>query len=101
PSLSAPQNTARRQLPTVTDTTHAGLTGTQGGITVNPAVRTLIVAGFPSPITAGVAGGFTITAKDANGNIATWYTGTVVFSSSDGQAVLPGTYTFTAVDQGV
>jgi hypothetical protein len=65
------------------------------------AVMTLAMAGFPSPITAGVGGSITVTARDANGNVATWYTGTVVFSSSDGQAVLPGTYTFTAADRGV
>jgi hypothetical protein len=79
---------------------NASLTGTQG-ITVNPGVKTLAVAGFPSSITAGVAGSVTVTAKDGNGNVATWYTGTVVFSSSDGQAVLPATYTFTAADKGV
>jgi hypothetical protein len=101
--LSATLNTAGTQSLTATDTTSAGLTGTQGGITVSDvaSVVTLAVAGFPSPITAGVGGSFTVTAKDANGNVATWYTGTVVFSSSDGQAVLAGAYTFTAADRGV
>src|SRR5262249_8093237 len=42
----------------------------------------------------------TLTAWDAYGNQATGYTGTVRFTSSDGQAVLPGIYTFTAVDAG-
>ena len=42
-----------------------------------------------------------VTARDANGNIATWYTGTVVFGSSDSRAALPATYTFTAADKGV
>lgn len=99
--FSAMLNTAGTQSLTATDTINASLIGTQGGITVNPAVKTLAVAGFPSAITAGVAGSVTVIAKDSNGNVATWYTGTVVFSSSDAQAVLPATYTFTAADNGV
>ena len=43
----------------------------------------------------------TVTARDAFGNIATGYTGTVHFTSSDGQAALPADYTFTAADAGV
>src|SRR5207245_885844 len=35
------------------------------------------------------------------GNTASGYTGTVHFSSSDAQAVLPANYTFTATDAGV
>jgi streptogramin lyase len=57
---------------------------------VNPAAASLfIVSGFPSPATAGSAGTFTVTAKDAYGNTATGYGGTVHFSSSDSQANLP------------
>ena len=99
--FSATLKTAGTQSLTATDTTNVSLTGSQGGITVYPTVKTLAVAGFPSPIVAGVAGSVTVTARDGNGNVATWYTGTVVFSSSDGQAVLPATYVFTAADQGV
>ena len=54
------------------------------------AAKTLVVAGFPSPTTAGVTNTFTVTAKDQFSNIATGYVGTVHFTSSDGQAVLPG-----------
>ena len=43
----------------------------------------------------------TVTAKDAYGNMATGYTGTVHFTSSDGQAVLPANYTFVAGDAGI
>ncbi len=45
----------------------------------------------------------TVTAEDAYGNVATGYTGTVAFTSTDGGAgvVLPGAYTFTAGDAGV
>jgi hypothetical protein len=43
----------------------------------------------------------TLTVYDAYGNVATGYTGTVHFSSSDGKAALPANYTFTAADAGV
>jgi dGTPase len=42
----------------------------------------------------------TVTAKDAYGNTATGYTGTVHFTSSDAKAVLPANYTFTSGDAG-
>jgi len=61
----------------------------------------LVVSGFPNPVTAGASQSFTVTAKDANGNIATGYVGTVQFTSSDNQAVLPANYAFVAADKGV
>jgi hypothetical protein len=72
---------------------------------------TLQVAGFPSPVTAGVAGTETVTAKDSSGMTVPGYTGTVHFTSTDPAAVfidpatgqpLPGNnYTFTAADAGM
>jgi hypothetical protein len=101
-SFNATLKTAGTQSLTATDTTTASITGTQTGIIVNPAVaRSLVVAGYPSPTTAGVNHNFTVTAQDAYGNTATGYTGTVHFTSSDGQAALPADYTFTASDAGV
>ena len=44
---------------------------------------------------------FTVTVRDTIGQVATGYTGTVFFSSSDVQAGLPASYTFTAADAGV
>jgi hypothetical protein len=41
-----------------------------------------------------------ISALDQFGNVATGYTGTVHFASSDPQAALPADYTFTAADAG-
>jgi hypothetical protein len=70
-----------------------------GSFTVTPS--TLAVAGFPSPVTAGVAASFTVTVKNADGSTATGYTGTVHFTSSDPHAVLSADYTFTAADRGV
>jgi hypothetical protein len=87
---------------TSTDTVTSSTTGTQTGIAVNPATAaTLSVAGFPSSTTAGASQTFTVTARDSSGNIATGYTGTVHFTSSDAQAALPANYTFTAGDAGV
>jgi hypothetical protein len=61
----------------------------------------IAVSGFPSTITAGASGSFTVTAKYADGTTDTHYTSTVHFTSSDSQAILPADYTFTAADAGV
>jgi len=63
-------------------------------------VVTPAVSGFPATITAGVSGGFTVTARNADGTTDTGFRGIVRFSSSDPQAVLPADYTFTAADAG-
>ncbi len=100
-TFSATLKTAGSRGLTATDTVTASITGTQSPITVNPAgAASFTVAGFPSPQTAGVAGGFTVTAKDAFGNVATGYLGTAHFTSSDGAAALPANYAFTAGDAG-
>ncbi|MFT3841445.1 MAG: hypothetical protein QM723_30930 [Myxococcaceae bacterium] len=100
-SFTATLRTAGSRALTATDTVTAALNGTQSGITVTPAAAsTLTVAGFPSPSTAGVAGTLTVTARDAFGNVATGYTGTVHFTSTDGTATLPANYGFVAGDAG-
>ncbi len=83
-------------------TTASGGAGNLGTVfeLTNPGT-TLALGGFPSPATAGVAGTFTVTARNADGTTDTAYTGTVHFTSSDPQAVLPADYTFTAADAGV
>ncbi len=68
--------------------------------TPSAPAATLVVSGFPNPTTAGTSQSFTVTAKDANGNVATSYLGTVHFTSSDSKAVLPADYTFTTADKG-
>src|SRR5262249_58635056 len=45
--------------------------------------------------TAGTAFSVAVTAKDASNNTITSYTRTIHFTGNDGQAVLPGDYTFT------
>src|SRR5439155_489588 len=87
---------------TVTDTVSPAITGAQTGIVVNPATAaSFTVAGFPSPTTAGIAGSFTVTAKDGFGNTATGYTGTVHFTSNDAAATLPANSAFTGGAAGV
>ena len=92
--------TAGTQSITATDTVTGTITGTQS-VTVNAAATTtLVVSGYPNPTAAGAAHNVTVTAEDAFGNVTSGYRGTVHFTSSDGRAVLPGNYTFTAGDAG-
>ena len=49
----------------------------------------------PAAVTAGTAFNFTVTALDSANSTATGYTGTVHFTTSDGQAVLPADATLT------
>ncbi|MHB1425746.1 MAG: Ig-like domain-containing protein [Gemmataceae bacterium] len=54
-----------------------------------------------SSTTAGTAVQVTVEAVDSSGQIVPSYMGTVHFTSSEGSAVLPADYTFTAADKGV
>jgi FG-GAP-like repeat/FG-GAP repeat len=100
-TFSATLLTAGTQSITATDYTSASVMGTDAAIMVTPAAAsTLSITGFPSFTTAGAAGNFTVTARDPYGNIATGYTGTIRFTSSDAKASLPANYTFTAADGG-
>src|SRR5204863_3728849 len=88
-------------------TTPGALQRTSGGsddafvAKIGPAqAPRFVLSGFPSSTTAGAAHTFTVTGTDASGNVLTGYAGTVHFTSSDPQAVLPADYTFTAADQG-
>ena len=77
------------------------LTDDQTGIDVTPgAANHLTVSGFGDPIAAGTAGTFTVTARDATGNVDPSYTGTVHFTSSDAQGTFDADYTFTGGDAG-
>ncbi len=60
------------------------------------------VDGVPSPLIAGTPASLTITAYDANMNVFTGYTGTITFTSSDKQAILPvNGLTFGRADAGI
>jgi hypothetical protein len=101
-TFSATLKKAGIQSLTATDTVTAAITGSDASIQVNPtAASSLVVSGFPTSITQANSGTFTVTAYDPYGNVATGYTGTVHFTSSDPRAVLPADYTFTAADLGV
>jgi len=101
-TFNATLRTAGTQSLTATDSAASAITGVQGGITVNPAAAAIFtVSGYPTPVTAGTSHNFTVTALDTYGNTATGYTGSVHFTSSDGQASLPADYTFAASDAGI
>jgi hypothetical protein len=73
---------------------------TAGSVIVTPtAASTIVVAGFPGSTTAGAPQGFTVTALDPFGNVATGYTGTVHFTSIDPKVVLLADYAFTPFDK--
>src|SRR5262249_61589086 len=93
--------TAGSQLLAASDTASSSLTGAQTGITVDPAVATtLVLAGFPSPATAGTPGVLTVTALDAYGNTATAYAGTVHLTISKPPCQQPADNTFTSASAG-
>src|SRR5256712_4006027 len=93
--------TAGIQSVTAADTFTPSLHATEQGIVVSAAsAASLTAGGFPATTTAGAVGALTVTAYDAYGNVATGYTGTVSFSSSDAQASLPPSTTYTGADAG-
>ena len=91
-------NTAGSDSVTVTDqaTSDKGSESAQ----VSPVFGGLKLTQTPASATAGVSSQFVVTAVDTTGATLTGYTGTVQFTSSDGQAVLPASYTFTAANGG-
>jgi hypothetical protein len=94
--------TAGSQSITATDTANSTTTGTVTGIHVSPAAASqFALSGLPSNATVGTAQSFTVTALDPYGNVATGYTGTVQFTSSDTAALLPGNSTFSTSNKGV
>jgi hypothetical protein len=75
---------------------------TTPGVTVVPAAAsTFVLDGLAAQVTAGVGAGLTVTARDAFGNVAAGYNGTIHFTSSDPAATLPSDYTFTGADLGI
>jgi hypothetical protein len=70
------------------------------GAPVAPVLGGFTLTGYPANTTAGVSNQFVLTAVDTTGAPLTGYTGTVQFTSSDGQAVIPASYTFTAANAG-
>lgn len=74
---------------------------TSASTSVTPAVASaLSLGGMPAASVAGDSLQATVTALDAYGNIATSYTGTVHFTSSDPRATLPADRAFLPGDLG-
>lgn len=92
-------NTAGIQALSVIDTM-SGISGSQGGITVNPAAASQFVLAAPTDVTALMPFRMTVTALDPYGNRVTGYSGTIRFTSSDALAWLPPDYIFSAADAG-
>jgi chitodextrinase len=73
----------------------------QVDVSVLPEVASqLVLVAAPGPFEAGAGFLVEVTARDAFGNDATGYRGTVHFTSADALAELPPDYTFTAADAG-
>jgi hypothetical protein len=90
---------------TAIDVVNAALTATTSAITVVPGpAATLQLNGLPfppGPIPAFLAQAAVVGAFDRYGNIATGYTGTVHFTSTDPLAMLPADYQFTGAGAGL
>lgn len=80
--------------------TSSGLTASKAVNFKYDPVATLSLTAVPAVVTAGNTITVTVQAKDAFGNIAWGYRGSVHFTSSATSATLPGAYTFSASDQG-
>jgi hypothetical protein len=86
--------TAGLQRVTVVDTGNAGLTDDLEVEVASGTAERLMLAGLPEDVTAGASNLVTVSARDRFGNIVTGYSGTVRFTSTDAQAVLPVDFTF-------
>lgn len=84
---------------TATDITSPTITGTLSSNATPPVPASFVVTGYPSSV-AGTTNNFTVKVVDTIGQTASGFQGTVFFSSSDVQAGLPASYTFTDADAG-
>ncbi len=74
---------------TATDKSNSGLTGSSVVTVSASTLSKLGISGTPTSTQAGSPFNFTVQAQDSYGNTITNYTGTVHFTSTDSQAVLP------------
>ncbi|HUJ12239.1 MAG TPA: autotransporter-associated beta strand repeat-containing protein [Thermoanaerobaculia bacterium] len=95
-TFSATLKTAGNQTITATDTVTGSITGTSNAIAVSAGAATRFTVTAPASTTAGSAFNFTVTALDGSNNVATGYSGTVHFTSTDGAATLPANTTLTS-----
>jgi hypothetical protein len=92
-TFSVTLNSAGSQTVTATDTVTSSITTTSGAILVSAGGATHFTVSAPASATSGTSFSFTVTALDATNNVATGYSGTVHFTSSDGAAILPANST--------
>ncbi|WP_375767372.1 lamin tail domain-containing protein [Archangium gephyra] len=83
---------------TVTDS--GGLSATHDVVVSHAPASTLVMVAPSAPLEAGVAFTVDVTLKDAYGNVATGYTGTLGFTSSDPKLVPPADGALTSTDAG-
>jgi hypothetical protein len=95
-TFSATFKTAGSQTIAATDTVTVSISGVSGGVTVSAGAATHYAVSTPATANSGVAFNFTVTAFDQFNNTAKGYSGTVHFTSSDGQATLPANSTLTS-----
>jgi Galactose oxidase, central domain len=94
-NLSATLKTAGNQTITATDTIMPTITGTSSPIVVSAGAATHFSVTAQATVTAGTAFSITVTALDASNNTVANYSGSVHFTSTDAQAVLPANSTLT------
>jgi hypothetical protein len=85
---------------TVTATDAGNGLSVSATLTIEAGAATGLTVSGPAQAQAHVPFTITVTARDAAGNVAVSYTGTVHFASSDAGASLPADYTFSGSDQG-
>ena len=94
-TTAATLDTAGTQSITVTDTKKSSIIGAEEAIWVTGAkAHSLVISGLTTSATAGTSLGLTVTALDQFGNVASGYGGTIAFTSTDAQAVLPSSYAY-------
>jgi hypothetical protein len=102
-TFSASLDRAGSQTITATDTATASIAGSLT-VKITPAIAASLGLTTPATTTANQPFNVTVTLTDRFGNVATGYTGTVHFSTSDMLAQtmgkLPADYAFTAADAG-
>ncbi len=93
--FAATLRTSGNQTVSATDAITPSINGTSAGIAVSAATGIHLIVSAAASVTAGSPFSVTVTAFDSFDNVVTAYGGTVHFTSSDAQAVLPASSTLT------
>jgi hypothetical protein len=92
---------SKAEVKTVAFSSPMALTSLNTPVTfVSDVAASLAVSGISTTVTAGASHGITVRALDQYLNTVTSFAGTIQFSSTDPQAVLPSNYTFVSGDSG-